>query len=65
MFEVKMPDFLKEGRVIKWRKREGDKVKEGEILLDIATEKATVEYHATQDGILNIREKPPMLFYFL
>ncbi len=40
------------GKVLRWLKREGDAVKKGEPLLEIETDKATVELEAPEAGIL-------------
>ena len=40
------------GRVVAWRKREGEAVRKGEPLLDIETDKAVVEVEAPGDGTL-------------
>jgi len=43
---------MTEGRVVKWLKREGDRVAKGEPLFEVETEKATVEVEAPASGIL-------------
>jgi pyruvate dehydrogenase E2 component (dihydrolipoamide acetyltransferase) len=45
----KLSPTMTEGTISKWRKKEGEFVKDGETLLEIATDKATVE-HAVLDG---------------
>jgi len=40
------------GKLIAWRKKEGDRVSKGEPLLEIETDKAVVEVEAPADGIL-------------
>jgi len=40
------------GRLLAWRKKEGDRVRKGEALLEIETDKAVVEVEAPGDGIL-------------
>ncbi|MBV9481837.1 MAG: 2-oxo acid dehydrogenase subunit E2 [Acidobacteria bacterium] len=40
------------GKLLAWRKREGDAVAKGEILLEIETDKAVMEIEAPGDGIL-------------
>jgi pyruvate dehydrogenase E2 component (dihydrolipoamide acetyltransferase) len=40
------------GKLIAWRKREGESVSKGEILLEIETDKAVVEVEAMGDGVL-------------
>jgi pyruvate dehydrogenase E2 component (dihydrolipoamide acetyltransferase) len=41
------------GKLLAWRKREGENTVKGEPLLEIETDKATVEVEATADGILS------------
>lgn len=52
---VKMPklsDTMTEGVVSKWHKRVGDKVKSGDLLAEIETDKATMDFESFQDGVL-------------
>ena len=52
---VKMPrlsDTMEEGTVASWLKKKGDKVEEGEILAEIETDKATMEFESFYDGTL-------------
>ena len=52
---VNMPrlsDTMEEGVVAKWLKQEGDQVEEGEILAEIETDKATMEFESFHDGVL-------------
>jgi pyruvate dehydrogenase E2 component (dihydrolipoamide acetyltransferase) len=52
---IKMPklsDDMQEGTVVKWFKRVGDSVEEGEILLEIETDKANMEVECFYPGIL-------------
>lgn len=48
----KLSDTMTEGTIEKWHKKVGDKVKSGELLADIATDKATMEFESFQDGVL-------------
>src|SRR5947208_15240794 len=51
--EVTMPqlsDTMTEGTVVKWYKKEGDKVKEGEKIADVETDKAVMEMEAFEGG---------------
>ena len=43
---------MTEGVVAKWHKKVGDKVKNGELLADIETDKATMEFESFFDGTL-------------
>jgi pyruvate dehydrogenase E2 component (dihydrolipoamide acetyltransferase) len=40
------------GKLVSWKKKEGDPVKKGELLLEVETDKAVVEIEAAADGIL-------------
>ena len=54
-FSVVMPalDMAQEtGKLIAWRKKEGDRVTKGEPLLEIETDKAVMEVEAPADGLL-------------
>src|SRR3954470_12371046 len=53
--EITMPqlsDTMTEGTVVKWLKKEGDKVKSGEVIAEIETDKATMETEAFEGGTL-------------
>ena len=53
--EVLMPALsptMTEGTLAKWCKAEGDKVRSGEVIAEIETDKATMEIEASEDGIL-------------
>ena len=43
---------MEKGKLVKWLKKEGDKVKSGDILAEIETDKATMEVEAVDEGIL-------------
>lgn len=51
--EITMPqqsDTMTEGTVVAWRKKEGDKVKQGDIVAEIETDKAVMEMEAFEAG---------------
>ena len=48
----KLSDTMVEGVVAKWHKKVGDKVSEGDLLADIETDKATMEFESFVDGTL-------------
>jgi len=48
----KLSDTMTEGTVAAWHKKVGDKVKSGELLAEIETDKATMEFESYVDGIL-------------
>ena len=43
---------MEEGKLSKWVKKEGDKVKSGDVLCEIETDKATMEVEAVDEGTL-------------
>lgn len=43
---------MEEGTITAWVKREGDHVAAGDVLCEVETDKATMEYESTQDGTL-------------
>jgi pyruvate dehydrogenase E2 component (dihydrolipoamide acetyltransferase) len=53
--EVLMPALsptMTEGNLAKWHKKEGDEVKAGDVLAEIETDKATMEFEAVDEGVL-------------
>src|SRR3982750_2242876 len=53
--EITMPqlsDTMSEGTVVKWHKKEGDKVKSGEEIADVETDKATMPMESFEGGTL-------------
>src|SRR3954469_19891949 len=43
---------MEKGNLAKWLKKEGDNVKAGDVLAEIETDKATMEYESIDDGVL-------------
>ena len=43
---------MEKGNLAQWLKKEGDKVKAGDVIAEIETDKATMEYEAIDDGVL-------------
>lgn len=43
---------MEDGTIAKWHKKVGDKVNAGDLLVEVATDKATVEYNALDEGYL-------------
>ena len=55
--EVTMPKLgltMETGKITEWKKKEGEQVKKGEILLVVETEKITYEVECPADGLLHI-----------
>src|SRR5690242_8875269 len=53
--ELKMPALsptMEEGTLAKWLVKEGDKVESGDILAEIETDKATMEFEAVDEGTI-------------
>ncbi len=53
--EIKMPALsptMEEGTLAKWLVKEGDAVKSGDILAEIETDKATMEFEAIDEGVV-------------
>ena len=48
----KMSDTMTEGVLAKWHKKVGDKVKSGDVLAEIETDKATMDFESYQDGTI-------------
>ena len=48
----RLSDTMTDGVVVKWHKKVGDKVKEGDLLAYIETDKATMEFESFQEGVL-------------
>jgi pyruvate dehydrogenase E2 component (dihydrolipoamide acetyltransferase) len=48
----KMSDTMTEGVLAKWHKKVGDKIKSGDVLAEIETDKATMDFESYQDGTL-------------
>src|ERR1041384_5311007 len=43
---------MEKGNLAKWLKKEGDRVKPGDVIAEIETDKATMEYEAVDEGTL-------------
>jgi pyruvate dehydrogenase E2 component (dihydrolipoamide acetyltransferase) len=56
MPEIQMPklsDTMTEGTLVSWKKKKGDKVSAGDVLAEIETDKATMEWESPEDGTLS------------
>ena len=52
VFMEALSPTMEEGRLVKWVKKEGDAVKNGELLAEVETDKAVMELTARGDGVL-------------
>src|SRR5687768_15888212 len=60
--EITMPqlsDTMTEGTLVKWVKKEGEKVKAGEVVAEIETDKATMEMETSEAGTLAVLVAKP------
>ena len=48
----KLSDTMTEGTLVAWKKKKGDKVSSGEVIAEIETDKATMEWESPEDGML-------------
>jgi pyruvate/2-oxoglutarate dehydrogenase complex dihydrolipoamide acyltransferase (E2) component len=54
--EIKMPALsptMEEGTLARWLVKEGDEVSSGDILAEIETDKATMEFEAVDEGVIS------------
>ena len=54
----RLSDTMEEGTVATWLKKVGDKVAEGDILAEIETDKATMEFESFYDCLLYTSPSP-------
>ena len=55
LFEVNLPSLsptMEEGKIVKWVKKENDPILSGEVLFEVETDKATMEYESPEDGYI-------------
>src|SRR5215470_2723222 len=55
MPEIQMPklsDTMTEGTLVAWKKKKGDQISAGEVIAEIETDKATMEWESPEDGTL-------------
>ncbi|MDQ6861550.1 MAG: pyruvate dehydrogenase complex dihydrolipoamide acetyltransferase [Verrucomicrobiota bacterium] len=56
MPEIQMPklsDTMTEGTLVTWKKKKGDEVSTGDVIAEIETDKATMEWESPEDGVLS------------
>ena len=54
-FEVNLPSLsptMEEGKIVKWVKKEKEPILSGEVLFEVETDKATMEYESPEDGYI-------------
>ncbi len=59
-YKVTMPilsDTMDKGIIVKWHKKEGDKVKKGEVIAEVESDKAIIEVESFYDGYIHLLYK--------
>ena len=49
---IALSPTMEEGTIVRWNKKEGEKVEPGDLLCEVETDKATMEYESPSEGIL-------------
>jgi len=49
---IALSPTMEEGTIAKWTKKEGDKIVAGDVICEVETDKATMDYECSQEGIL-------------
>ena len=52
MLMLALSPTMEEGSIVSWNKKEGDTVSSGDIVCEVETDKATMDYESMQDGVL-------------
>jgi pyruvate dehydrogenase E2 component (dihydrolipoamide acetyltransferase) len=50
----KLSDTMEEGTIVEWKKKTGDEVKQGDVLAEVESDKATFDLEAESGGVLSI-----------
>ena len=53
LVKSRLSDTMEEGTIGRWIVHEGDSIKEGDVIAEIETDKATMEYQAYSDGTVS------------
>ena len=48
----RLSDTMTDGKIVSWNKKVGDKIKPGDVLADVETDKATMELESYNEGVL-------------
>ena len=48
----KLSPTMESGTIVTWHKKEGDEIAAGDVIFEVATDKATLEFNALDDGFL-------------
>ncbi len=53
VFMTQLSPTMKEGKIVRWLKKEGDELSSGEVLAEVETDKATMEMEVVDEGVLH------------
>ncbi|PCI41868.1 MAG: dihydrolipoamide dehydrogenase, partial [Proteobacteria bacterium] len=53
VFMTQLSPTMTEGKIARWLKKEGDELVSGEVLVEIETDKATMEVEVVEEGTLH------------
>ncbi|HID36797.1 MAG TPA: pyruvate dehydrogenase complex dihydrolipoamide acetyltransferase, partial [Ghiorsea sp.] len=53
VFMTQLSPTMTEGKIARWLKKEGDTLKSGEVMLEVETDKATMEVEVIDEGIMH------------
>ncbi|MGH7894530.1 MAG: biotin/lipoyl-containing protein, partial [Candidatus Binatia bacterium] len=48
----KLSDTMEEGKILKWHKQPGDRVKQGDLLAEVETDKANMDIESFDEGVV-------------
>ncbi|MFW5715582.1 MAG: biotin/lipoyl-containing protein, partial [bacterium] len=52
MLMLALSPTMEEGTIVSWSKQEGDKIENGDVVCEVETDKATMDYESLQEGTL-------------
>lgn len=52
IFMIALSPTMEEGTILKWNKKEGDEISTGDVICEVETDKASMEYESAQEGTL-------------
>ncbi len=58
LFMIALSPTMEEGTILKWTKKEGDVVNTGDVICEVETDKASMDYESNQEGVLLKIVKP-------
>jgi pyruvate dehydrogenase E2 component (dihydrolipoamide acetyltransferase) len=52
VFMIALSPTMEEGTILKWTKKEGDSIATGDVICEVETDKASMDYESAQEGVL-------------